>query len=166
MSNIEKSVIEILKRAIRGEEDGCRFYDMLSKKTDNTEAKRKLEHLRDDEVRHKHTLIEFYKKYVGEEVGELPEEGLSVLTEIFRSGKVNDLKTEMEFINLAIEAELAATKYYQEKKQLTDNSEIREIFDRLAGEEHHHYELLIAEREALSGNYYWFGYDEGAPMED
>ena len=71
----------------------------------------------------------------------------------------------MEFLNLAIEAELAATRYYQEERDLVDDPTFQQIFDQLADEEHGHFELLQAEKEALSGNYSWFGYDEGAPLE-
>ncbi len=164
MSNSKEKIAETLKIAIRGEEDGYKFYDYVAKKATNKIAKKKLESLRDDEVRHRQTLIEIFKEYVGGEIGELPEKGLSVLTEIFKKGQLNKISSEMEFINLAIEAELAATKYYQDQRDLVDDPTFREIFDKLADEEHGHYELLMAEREALSGNYNWFGYGE-APME-
>jgi len=110
-------------------------------------------------------LVEIFHKHIGPKIGELPEKGLSVLTEIFKKGHINNLKSEMEFINLAIEAELAATKYYQDERDLIDDKEFKEIFDRLAEEEHHHFELLQAEREAISGNYYWFSMDDSSPFE-
>ena len=165
MSDSKAKIGEVLKTAIRAEEDGFKFYDLVSKKAQNEDAKRKLENLRDDEVRHKKTLVDIFKKFVGGEVGELPEKGLSVLSDVFRKGKVDSLESEMQFINLAIEAELAATKYYREQRDLVDDDDFRKIFDALAEEEHSHYELLIAEREALSGNYHWFSYDGSSPME-
>jgi len=166
MSDSNKNVADVLKRAIRGEEDGHFFYNLLAEKATNPHAKRKLEGLRDDEVRHKETLYAIYEKHVGGEVGELPEKGLSVLSEVFRKGHLGELKTEMEFISLAIEAELAATRYYQEERDLIDDPEFKKIFDQLASEEHHHYELLQAEKDALTGNYSWFSFDLGAPLED
>lgn len=165
MDQEKTKVAEMLKRAMRGEEDGFRFYDLLSKKASNTSAKRLLESLRDDEIRHKKTLREIWDEHIGGEVGELPEKGLSVLTEIFRKGKIEDRHTEMEFVNLAIEAELAATKYYKEERDSIEDDGFRRIFDRLADEEHHHFELLQAEKEALSGNYSWFEYDDTQPLE-
>jgi rubrerythrin len=74
--------------------------------------------------------------------------------------------SEMEFISLAIEAELAATRYYREERDLIDDPEFRKIFDELAEEEHRHFEILQAEKDALAGNYNWFGFDNGAPLED
>ncbi|KAA3637117.1 MAG: hypothetical protein DWP97_01405 [Calditrichaeota bacterium] len=165
MSNEKEKIAEILKKAIKGEEDGYYFYNLLSEKANNEEAKKKLENLRDDEIRHKETLVGLYKKHVGGDIGELPEKGINALAEVFRKGHLEDKKTEMEFLNLAIEAELAATKYYQEERQLINDPTFIEIFDKLAEEEHGHYELLMAEKEALTGNYYWFSYDDESPME-
>jgi rubrerythrin len=157
---------QLLKTAIKGEEDGFKFYDLLSKKATNADARRKLENLRDDEIGHKHTLLEIYAAMVGGEVGPLPEKGLTALADVFRKGHLSDLKSEREFINLAIEAELAATRFYQGQAKVTADTKYRSIFERLADEEHRHYELLMAEREAISGNYYWFAYDGNAPQEE
>lgn len=165
MSKTKEQIAATLKTAMKGEEDGFHFYDLVAKKAANPDAKRKLEGLRDDEVRHLKTLKGFYEKFIGGEIGELPEKGLSVLTEVFRKGQVHNMKTEMEFINLAIEAELAATKFYQEERDLIDDPEFGKVLDELAEEEHGHFELLQAEKDALGGNYNWFGYDHGAPLE-
>jgi len=162
----KSELAQLLKTAIKGEEDGYKFYNLLAEKTENVDAKRKLENLRDDEVGHKNTLLEIYKNLVGGEVGELPDKGLTALAEVFRKGHLDELKSEREFINLAIEAELAATNFYQEQSKKTEDPKFKAVFERLADEEHRHYELLMAEREALSGNYFWFGYDGEAPLED
>ncbi|MGD8923159.1 MAG: ferritin family protein [Candidatus Zixiibacteriota bacterium] len=158
-------VAGVLKKAIKGEVDGYRFYDALAERTTNPEAKRKLETLRDDEARHKKTLYELFHKLVGGEIGELPEHGIGALAEVFRKGKLEERKTEMEFITLAIEAEMAATNYYKEQRNLIDDPEIQGIFDTLAEEEFSHFEILQAEKDALGGNYYWFSLDEGSPLE-
>ncbi|MEW6050010.1 MAG: ferritin family protein [Candidatus Zixiibacteriota bacterium] len=166
MAKTKQEIAAILKKAIKGEVDGYFFYDLLSQKATNEEARRKLQNLRDDENRHKETLYAIFDKHIGEPVGELPEKGINALADVFRKGHLSDLKSEMEFINLAIEAELAATKYYQQERGLVADPEFRAIFDNLAAEEHQHFELLQAEKEALGGNYSWFGYDDGAPLED
>ena len=165
MTKDKQQIAEILKKAIKGEEDGYFFYNLLAEKSTNPQAKIKLETLRDDEIRHKETLYAIYEKHIGGEIGELPAKGINALAEVFRKGHLEDRKTEMEFINLAIEAELAATKYYQEERDLIEDEEFKNIFDTLAEEEHGHYELLMAEKEALSGNYYWFSLDDSSPME-
>ena len=165
MTKTKEQIAEVLKRAIKGEVDGYKFYNIMVEKAANPTAKRKLEGLRDDEIQHHKVLEEMYAKFVGGEIGELPPHGLSALSEVFAKGRVNELKTEMEFINLAIEAELAATKFYQQERDLVDDSDFRKLLDQLADEEHGHFELLQAEKEALAGNYSWFSYDEGSPLE-
>lgn len=165
MATTKQQIGEVLKRAIKGEEDGYKFYDLLAKKATNPDARRKLENLRDDEIRHKQTLMEIYATHVGGPMGELPERGINALAQVFRKGRLEERKTEMEFINLAIEAELAATRYYQTERDLVDDPTFRKIFDQLAEEEHLHFELLQAEKDALGGNYSWFGYDESSPLE-
>jgi len=162
----KRDIKVILKKAIKGEEDGYYFYDLLAQKATNSDAKRKLEQLRDDEIRHKETLIGLYNQYVGGEIGKLPSRGINALARVFRKGHVMERHTEMEFLTLAIEAELAATKYYREERHSIDDPKFAQIFDQLAEEEHHHFELLQAEKNALTGNYYWFGYDASAPLED
>ena len=156
---------DTLKRAMRGEQDGYRFYDLLSKRITNPDARRRLVQLRDDEIRHLKVLKDIYSRMVGGEVGELPDQGISALTEIFNKGQVNDLKTEMEFLSLAIEAELAATDYYRQISRNVDDPDFRKVCEQLADEEHRHFEILQAEKDALAGNYSWFGLDEGSPME-
>lgn len=165
MGYSKEQIGEVLKRAIKGEEDGYYFYNILAEKAVDPHAKKMLETLRDDEIRHKDTLIAIYKKHIGEELGEMPEKGINALAEVFRKGHLSDRKTEMEFINLAIEAELAATKYYQDERNLIDDPTFRDIFDQLAKEEHGHFEMLMAEREAITGNHHWFSYDGDSPME-
>ncbi|HWR83090.1 MAG TPA: ferritin family protein, partial [Candidatus Deferrimicrobium sp.] len=117
------------------------------------------------EARHERILIEIFRTHVGGEIGPLPETGLTALAEVFRKGHLEERKSEMEFIDLAIQAELAATRYYQRERNLINDPEFQNVFDRLADEEHAHYEILMAEREALSGNYYWFGYEGTSPVE-
>ncbi len=162
----KKQVALILKKAIKGEEDGLHFYSLLAEKATNATAKAKLERLRDDEVRHKATLVGLYRQHVGGEIGKLPARGINALRKVFAKGHLDQRKTEMEFINLAIEAELAATKYYKEQRKLVSDPVFAEIFDALADEEHLHFELLQAEKDALAGNYSWFGYGDAAPLED
>lgn len=161
----KKQIGTILKKAIKGEEDGLHFYSLLAEKATNAEARRKLEGLRDDEVRHKITLVALYRKYVGGEIGKLPAHGINALRKVFAKGHLDDRKTEMDFINLAIEAELAATKYYRDQRNLVADPQFKGIFEQLADEEHGHFELLQSEKEALAGNYNWFAYGDSSPME-
>jgi rubrerythrin len=156
----------LLKSAIKSEIDGFTFYDLLAREVDNSDAKRRLESLRDDEARHRVRLIELYRKHVGGEPGALPAEGVSPLEEAFVKGGLKKFKSEVEYINLAIKAEIAAAKFYKEGAASIDETDFKDILEQLADEENGHYEILMAEREALAGNYYWFIADGTSAMED
>jgi rubrerythrin len=166
MNNILEDKRTLLKAAIKGEVDGYTYYNLLAEKTENKDAKRRLENLRDDEKRHKAILVDLYGKHIGGPIGELPEKGIGALATVFDKGKLKRLKTEQEYINLAIEAELASMKFYKESAEKIDDDEFRKILDNLSEEENSHYEILMAEKEAMAGNYYWFSAGDTAPMED
>lgn len=156
---------EALKTAIKGEVDGYKFYHLCVERSNNNEARRRLEQLRDDEIRHKDTLYELYDQLIGGRPESLPEKGLSALAKVFAKGKLDASRNEVEIINLAIEAELAAMDFYQNAQKDFDDPQLLALFDQLAEEESSHYEVLQAEKEALGGNYHWFSMDESSPME-
>ncbi|NMC42345.1 MAG: ferritin family protein [candidate division Zixibacteria bacterium] len=166
MTTIKLSGKELLKRAIKGEQDGLRFYTYVEGKATNPEAKRKLKRLADDETRHEKTLREIFRTVYGEEVGELPAEGINALAKFLNTSGIDELKTEMQFIDLAIQAELSATNFYKENIPTAESAELKKLYQALADEEYRHFELLQAEKDALGGNYYWFGYDGSSPMEE
>ena len=157
---------ELLMQAIKSEIDGQRFYNYLAKMTSNDDARRKLANLAGDEVRHEKALREIYNKIYGEKDIALPQHGVGVLSKFFEHPEGHEDMTERQYIDLAIEAELAATNYYKAEAARADSDEFKKIFERMAAEEYSHFELLQAEKDALSGNYYWFSFDDTSPMEE
>nr|MBN2277878.1 ferritin family protein [candidate division Zixibacteria bacterium] len=164
--NVLKDKATLLKSAIKSEIDGYNFYDLLAKQITNVEARKRLENLRNDESRHRSVLTGWYKKIIGGEVGELPEKGISPLEAAFDKGNLKKFNNEIEYINLAMKAELEATRFYKEAAQKMDDAEFKKILKEFSEEENGHYEILMAEREAISGNYFWFSADGTSPMED
>jgi len=156
----------LLRQAIVAEIDGQRFYKFLAGKATNEEAVRKLTNLAEDEVRHEDALRKMYKNLFNEEVGELTEKGIGVLSDFFAENRDKQDLNEIQYIDLAIKGELAATDFYKQGAAVAPDDDTRKIFEGMASEEHLHYELLQAEKDALAGNYYWFSFDEGAPRED
>ena len=157
---------ELLKWAMQREIEAYKFYDLLYQKATNKEARKRLETLREDEKRHEATLRELYRKCFNQEVGELPAMGDDQMATMVKQGHLDELKSEIEFINLAIDAETAAMKFYKEAAQKAEDGELKDMLDRLSDEESTHYDILMAERHALSGNYYWFSTGDTSPMED
>lgn len=161
----KKKLADALKAAIKGEVDGFQFYHLLVERATHDEARRRLEQLRDDEVRHKEVLYELYDQLIGGKPERLPEKGINALAKVFEKGRLDPKKTELEIINMAIEAELAAMKFYQNAREEFDDPQLLALFDQLADEEHSHFEILQAEKDALGGNYHWFSMDQGSPQE-
>ncbi|MDD4052809.1 MAG: ferritin family protein [candidate division Zixibacteria bacterium] len=166
MTTIKLSGKELLKRAIKGEQDGVRFYTYVAGKAVNPEARRKLTRLAEDETRHKRTLVEIFTSIYHEEVGDLPGEGIGPLARVLDTSKIDELKSEMQFIDLAIQAELATTNFYKDGAKTAETAELKTLYQSMADEEYQHFELLQAEKDALGGNYYWFAYDGTSPMEE
>lgn len=156
---------DLIKKAIVAEIEGQKFYKFLADKTTNVDAKRKLTNLAKDEIRHEAILIKIYKDLFGEEVEDLPDHGVSVLSKFFSDRRDTEPINEVQCIDMAIEAELAATEFYKSSAETADNDEIKDIYAQMADEEFQHYELLKAEREAVTGNYSWFELDETSPLE-
>jgi rubrerythrin len=157
---------ELLKQAVKSEIDGQRFYNFLADKTTNPDAKRKLTNLAGDEVRHEKALKDMYLKIYGEELTDIPKKGVGVLSKFFEHPEGHEKMNERQYIDMAIEAELAATNYYKEQSKTAPTEEFRQIYDSMAAEEYRHFELLQAEKDAISGNYYWFSFGDTSPMED
>lgn len=156
---------DLLKQAIVAEIDGQKFYTFLAAKTTQPEAKRKLENLAQDEVRHEAALIKLYKDIYDEDVSDLPSVGVGVLATFFAKNRDREDLNEMQYIDMAIEAELAATNFYKEGAKNAPSEDVKKLCAGMAEEEFRHYESLQAEKEALGGNHFWFGYGDGAPME-
>ena len=133
-----KDIKTLLKYAIKGEEIGQTFYGLLSEQATNPVAKKRLETLRDDEARHEKIFRELYKKHLAEDVGELPEKGLDALSSVFDKGRLGKLKSEMEYINLAIEAELTTTRFYKEGINIVEDKEFKDILFRIKSVFHAH----------------------------
>ena len=161
----KKKLAVALKAAIKGEVDGFEFYKLLAEKATNDEAKSRLEELRDDEARHKEVLYDLYDLTIGGRPEQLPEQGINVLAKLFSRGKLDPRKSEMEIIDFAIEAELAAVKFYQAAQGEFEDPQLLALFDQLADEEHSHFEILQAEKQAFGSNYHWFSADIGQPLE-
>ena len=108
MSNdLSNNIGMMLKKAIVSEIDGYSFYELLASESSNDDVRNKLMHLGNDERRHKSMLINMYKKLVGGDIGELPEDGIGPLSEIFnidkfckslKGGEISSLKPFREIV--------------------------------------------------------------------
>ena len=164
---IEKLTIEdVLGLAVKTEIQGRKFYLELSEKVTNPDVKKKIISLADDEKRHERIVCDFYRQILGKEPQNLPEKGVPDIVKAIRSMNPTERTDLLKLLDMAIEAELLAAKFYARGAKLTDDSKTRKAFEELAKEEEGHYNMLVAEKSALSGDLYWFSMGDTGIMEE
>ena len=164
---IEKLTIEeILGMAVRTEIQGRKFYLELSDKVANPEVKKKIISLADDEKRHEKIVCDFYRKILGREPKDLPDKGMPDIVNAIKSIELDDKTQLIKLLDMAIDAELLAARFYARGAKLTSDSKTRNAFEELAAEEDGHYNMLVGEKSALAGDLYWFSMGDMGLMEE
>ncbi|MCP4633687.1 MAG: ferritin family protein [candidate division Zixibacteria bacterium] len=151
MTDDDKKIDEILKLGIATEINGGRFYDGFAKLVTHEEAKQKLERLASDEVKHRKVLENIYNRYFKKDPTDIPEKGIGVFARAFENRKLRKSISAPDLLDMAIEAESASHDFYAEGAKSTSDEKVKEVFLRLADEEDSHYNILMAEKSALSG---------------
>lgn len=164
---IEDMTLEdVLGMAVKTEIQGRKFYHMLSEKVQHPEVKKKLQSLADDEIRHERIMIEMFRKALGKEPTQLPEGGIPDIVKAITSMDINDRSQLLQVLEMAIEAELTAARFYHHGAGLTADPKTKKMFEQLEKEEDGHYNYLVAEKSALTGDLYWFSIGDSSLMEE
>ena len=156
----------ILGLAVKTEIQGRIFYSKLSEKVTHPEVKKKIISLAEDEKRHEKIMVDLYRNMLGKEPSNLPEKGIPDIVGAISAMAVNDKSQLLQVLDMAIEAELVAARFHQRGAILTQDPKTRRIFEQLEKEEDGHYNFLVAEKSALSGDLYWFSMGESSMMEE
>jgi len=160
------SLEDILGMAVKTEVQGRKFYHSLSGKVQHPEVKRKLQSLADDEIRHERIIIEMYRKTLGKEPTDLPDTGVPDIVSAITAMDISDRTQLLQVLEMAIEAELTAAKFYHQGAALTADPKTKKMFEQLEKEEDGHYNYLVAEKSALTGDLYWFTLGDSSVMEE
>jgi len=164
---IEKLTIEdVLGMAVRTEIQGRKFYLELSEKVTNPEVKKKIVSLADDEKRHERIVVDFYRQILGKEPQNLPEKGVPDILKAIKSMNLTERTDLLKLLDMAMDAELLSAKFYAHGARITKDAKTRVAFEELATEEDGHYNMLTAEKAALSGDLYWFSREDPTIMEE
>jgi rubrerythrin len=164
---IEKMTIEdILGTAVATEIQGHRFYLNLSEKISNPQVKKRIEGLAADEARHRDLMENLYRKIIGKEPQALPSKGVPDILKAIASLRVDDRTQVIGVLDMAIEAETTSAKFYQRGAAIAADKHTRQIFEELEREEDGHFNYLVSEKAALSGDLYWFSISDSAMMEE
>lgn len=164
---IDKMTIEdVLGMAVSTEIHGRKFYENLRDKVTNPAIKSKIESLANDEKRHQALMEDLYRKILGKEPQALPARGVPDILKAIASLRVDDKTQVLQVIDMAIEAETVSAKFYQRGAHITTDPRTRLIFEELEKEEDAHFNYLVSEKAALSGDLYWFSISDSAMMEE
>ncbi|MFH2056376.1 MAG: ferritin family protein [bacterium] len=165
MTDAKQEMADILKVGIKTEIEGQNFYSRMAQKISHPETKKRVQQMAADEVVHERRLRELYDKVIGGDPADLPKTGLDIYQQAFGERDLTEAD-KFKFIDLAMEAELDAARRYKKGEQATDDPAVAKVFAELVAEEDGHYNMLIAEKEALRGNIDWFSFGEQAMMEE
>jgi rubrerythrin len=154
---------QILAGAIYREIGARNFYKQISGAIQNTEGKERFKRLSSDEERHRVKLEGWYKKLFDAKFA--PDRKELEGAEI-KGVHVGKKTGAMEALDIAIQAEMKAEEFYANQADAVSQPEFKELLMQLSTEEHGHYELLLAERNALTGGFYWFDMDSSQFLED
>lgn len=157
------SYMAVLGGAICREIGARDFYRRIAGEIRNQEGKDRFKRLSGDEEGHRKKLESWYEKLFGRRFVADP----AMLAEAEIKGvKIAKQTGAMAALDLAIKAEAAAEEFYAKQAAEVSAPELRDLFTKLSGEEHGHYELLTAERNSLAGGFYWFDMDSTQFLED
>lgn len=156
---------EIIRAALQLERDGRKFYLDAAAKTSNPLARKMLESLAEDEVRH----IEWMEQLTpGEKSAEEVNKNLyRRLSHIFANAPEAVQRTaevaedDMQAIRLGIEMEVKSRDAYLKWAEESETEEVRSLCSVLAEAERYHRELLGNTIEYLEHSIDWFLQDKG-----
>ncbi len=149
---LNTETLQMLKNALTMEEKGKRFYEKAVRECPDKLGREIFKFLRDEEVKHYEKIKEIYS---GLEAGQkwneewlhFPEPRKNI-KKIFRelarkyATEIKAGVSEREALDVGIEFESAAIKYYEKHLEQTETSLERKFIERLIGEEREHRRIL------------------------
>lgn len=151
---------EIVRFAVRIEENGEKFYRYAVRTTVDEDAKEIFDHLADEEIKHKKTFEDMLSEIKKDEPFEsYPGEYLAYLRDyvdriIFADEvldrKISKVRDTSSAIDFGIQRELESILYYQEIKKFVLESQ-HNLVDRILDEERRHFSELSELRKKYAG---------------
>lgn len=137
---------DLLLAAIKSEIDSGEVYLQLASRVNNAFLADKLRYIAEEEEKHRDYLESVYKMEFQEGDIILPEISPVPLPEVKIVSPMIQASTVME---QAMEAERAASEFYQELSGFFDDPEVKDMLNYLSKMETGHYKLLEIERDHL-----------------
>ncbi len=160
--------IVILHRAIDREKEAIAGYLRLARISRDMNAKNVLINLASDEVGHMNKLEAHLAAILQGKSWVLPKadeaEVAALLTPSAKLEEIDEGKLakadEIRFLEIAIDKEIKANRFYLDMADQSKTEEVREMFLALAKEEDMHAKILQAEIDSIGHNGFWFDMQE------
>ena len=155
----------ILKQAMKMEQEGREFYISAAKKVENKLGREMLESLAQDEGGHYTRLLQIQEGASGTALKECAPEfddaggRVRALFKQYGSQAADEIAGntgDLEALNIAMEMERKGHNLYSEAAARTKDESARKVFTFLAGEEEKHFEVLQNMHRYLSDPKNWF----------
>jgi rubrerythrin len=156
----EASALEALSLAIYNEQSAFDFYTKLSETIKNESGREKFKFLASDEKRHRELLEGHHQKITGGRQFPFDPDKVKTI-----KVDIRDNTTASEALDIGIKAEKEAYEFYSKSAEETKDPDAKKMFLMLAEQEDRHYNLLTAEKQALTDQFYWFSLDTPGMME-
>jgi rubrerythrin len=154
---------DAISRAIYAEIGAMNFYSRMAGRIENKEGSSRFEQLSVDERGHRDTLKGWYSRLFETD---FVEDEHQIRNSEIKDIEINGEAGAMEALDIAIEAESKANDFYLAEARKASDPELKKMFESLAQQEKGHYDLLTAEKNALTGGFYWFDMDQSGFLED
>jgi len=148
--------------AMKGEIEGRELYRAAADRTNDKKAKEVFMYLAEEEDRHFETLKAMYNSYSSEGKLKIPEmprivrfddASSPIFSRDFKK-RIGEKHFEMSALSLALRLENDSVQYYAKMAKESDNSGLKDFFNRLSQWEKDHYDAIYAEISYLEDEYY------------
>jgi rubrerythrin len=157
-------LLQIVKEAIRVENDGYQFYRLAEEKTSDPKGKDVFASLAKDETNHMQILKSLYQsikkdqqfkfdevkdmKHILETTSESP-----IFSEAFKA-RLDQSQFEMTALSIGILLEKSSIEFYKNSAREAEEKDIKQLFDYLADWEGEHLRALVSQQKLLQEDYW------------
>ncbi len=163
---MEKSeqLLEVVKNAIRVENDGYQFYRLAEEKTKDAKGKEFFTSLAKDETNHMEILKSLYQKI--KEEGKFKFDEVKDMRHILETTsespifskefkqRLNQAHFEMTALSIGILLEKDSIGFYKKSAQETEDKDVKMLFNYLADWEGEHLRALVNQQKFLQEDYW------------
>jgi rubrerythrin len=160
---VNEAAMGALSQALKLEQDGYAFYRQAAERVHDETCKRTMLSLAEEEKIHE-AMIARQMQAQREEGGFVAVPGV-VLGDVDLSARlfppaalektVGQMATELEALQMALEVESTSYEYYRQTSLTTEDAEGQRMFRWLAGAELTHFNILMANYEAINQRTSW-----------